>query len=137
MTATPEEIARARGMRRYSQPKRSGKTPEAKVSAAIDKYLKRLGFYVLRTGAGMAEIDGRKIQIGRTGGHDRTCCAPNGRFVSIEIKAPGGKPTDAQLRQRDFILLRQGVVIIPDSVPALRAGLVVAFGETEVARWER
>ena len=116
--------------------KRSGSTPEAKVSASIDTYLELLDFYVLRTSAGMANFDGRQVQIGRKGTHDRTCCAPNGRYVSIEIKSKTGTPTPAQLRQRTFILRRNGVVIIPHSVAELRAGLVDAFGEQTVNDWE-
>src|SRR5689334_2029540 len=98
MTATPEDIARARGMRRYTPPKRTGKTPEAKVLTACIKYLERLGFYVLRTSAGLTEFGGRKMQIGRAGGHDLTCCAPNGRYVSVEVKSATGTPSPAQIR---------------------------------------
>lgn len=116
--------------------KRSGKTPEAKVSAAIDTYLKQLDFYVLRTSAGMAEIDGRKMSIGRAGTHDRTCCAPNGAYVSIEIKSAIGTPTPAQLRQREFIERRHGLVIIARSPADVRAALVARFGEDVVKGWE-
>ena len=116
--------------------KRSGQTPEAKVAADCVKYLERLDFYVLRTGAGLIEVDGRKIAVGRKGGHDYTCCAPNGRFVSVEAKSATGRPSDAQLRQQRFIERRGGIVIIPHSVDELRAGLVAAFGETTVKDWE-
>lgn len=117
--------------------KRKGATPEAKVSAQIDKYLAKLGFYVLRTSAGMATIDGRKIQMGRAGTHDRTCCAPNGHYVSIEIKSETGAPTDAQLRQKEFIERRGGLVIVARSAADVRLALVARFGETVVSGWER
>jgi len=138
---TPDEardIARATHAAMYPpKPKRrTGKTPEAKVSEQIDKYLKQLDFYVLRTSAGMAEIGGRKIALGRTGGHDRTCCAPNGCYVSIEIKSATGTPTPAQLRQREFIERRKGLVIIARSAADVRAGLVARFGEAVVRGWE-
>lgn len=123
-------------LNRSAKPQRSGATPEAKIAKQIDDYLKLLDFYVLRTSAGMAEIDGRTIALGRKGTHDRTCCAPNGRYVSIEIKSAKGSATPAQLRQREFIQRRQGVVIIPHSVEELRAGLVQAFGEQTVSDWE-
>jgi len=119
------------------KPKRTGKTPEAKVSDAIDDYLTELDFYVIRTSAGFTRIEDRAIQIGRKGQHDRTCCAPNGRFVSIEIKSATGTPSPAQLRQRDFIMRRNGIVIIPHGVAELRAGLVAAFSEQVVSDWEK
>jgi|SRR5215216_2470159 len=117
--------------------KRSGKTPEAKVIAACIKYLETLDFYVLRTGAGMATMNNRKVQIGRTGGHDLTCCAPNGRFVSIEVKSEHGEPTPAQLRQCSFIERRNGIVIIPHSQTELRAALVNHFGLSTIEQWEQ
>jgi hypothetical protein len=123
--------------RRQAKPKRPGATPEAKVAKAIDSYLEQLDFYVLRTSAGMAQIGDRKMSMGRVGTHDRTCCAPNGRFVSIEIKSAAGSPSDAQLRQKGFIQRRNGIVIIPHSVAELRAGLVDAFGAQTVADWEK
>lgn len=116
--------------------KRSGATPEAKVASACVKYLEQLDFYVLRTGAGLIEIDGRKVSVGRKGGHDYTCCAPNGRFVSMEVKSATGKPSEAQLRQRQFILRRNGIVTIPHSLDELKADMRAAFGEQTVNDWE-
>ena len=122
---------------RTAKPVRHGATPEAKVSKAIDSYLELLDFYVLRTSAGMAQIEGRKMSMGRIGTHDRTCCAPgSGRFVSIEIKSAKGHASPAQLKQRDLILRRNGIVIIPHSKEELREGLIEAFGEQCVKDWE-
>ncbi len=122
---------------RQAKPIRRGATPEAKVSKAIDNYLQLLDFYVLRTSAGMAQIEGRKMSMGRVGTHDRTCCAPNGRYVSIEIKSAKGSPSTAQLRQKDFIQRRNGIVIIAHSVDELRSGLADAFGAQTVDDWEK
>jgi len=121
---------------RQAKPIRRGATPEAKVSKAIDDYLALLDFYVLRTSAGMAQIEGRKMSMGRVGTHDRTCCAPNGRYVSVEIKSAKGSPSTAQLRQKDFIQRRNGIVIIAHSVDELRSSLADAFGAQTVADWE-
>lgn len=121
---------------RYTPPKRSGKTPEAKVAAACVKWLELLDFYVLRTGAGMVEFDGRKVQVGRAGGHDYTCCAPNGRYVSMEVKSATGAPSPAQLRQRQFILRRNGIVTIPHSLEELKSDMRAAFGADMIERWE-
>lgn len=116
--------------------KRSGPTPEAKVAAACVKWLELLDFYVLRTGAGMMEIDGRRIAVGRKGGHDYTCCAPNGRFVSVEVKSATGTASDAQKRQQQFILRRNGIVSIPHSLEELQADMRAAFGDQTVADWQ-
>lgn len=139
---TPDEWTTEAQKRRDAQrpktaTKRSGKTPEAKVSAQIDKYLERLDFYVLRTSAGMTEIEGRKFSFGRAGTHDRTCCAPGGYYVSIEIKSRSGKAKANQLRQAEFIARRGGLVIMePRSVADVRAALVQRFGEGKVLEWE-
>lgn len=117
-------------------PKRRGKTPEAKVAEACVKWLELLDFYVLRTGAGMVDYEGRKVQVGRAGGHDYTCCAPNGRFVSMETKSATGKPTEGQLRQRNFIKRRNGIVTIPHSLDELKADMIAAFGAQTIADWE-
>lgn len=116
--------------------KRRGKTPEAKVADACVKWLEKLGFYVLRTGSGMVTIGGRKIRFGRKGGHDYTCCAPNGRYVSMETKSEDGEPTHDQLRQRDFIRRRNGIVSIPHSLDELKADMRAAFGEQTVRDWK-
>lgn len=118
------------------KPKRSGKTPEAKVAAACVKWLELLDFYVLRTGAGMVEWEGRKVQVGRKGGHDYTCCAPNGIFVSMEVKSETGEPSPAQLRQATFILRRHGIVTIPHSLDELKADMRKAFGAQTIQDWE-
>lgn len=140
---TPDDwAAEARARRAAQRPKptttRKGQTPEAKAAEDIDKYLKQLDFYVIRTSAGLAEIGGRKIQIGRKGQHDRTCCAPGGYFVTIEIKSERGTPTPAQLRQQRFIERRGGLVIMGARSRAdVRAALVARFGEEQVALWEQ
>lgn len=139
---TPDDIKAAaisshRAM--YHKPpakKRTGKTPEAKVSAAIDRYLTKIGALVLRTSAGLAEIEGRKIQIGQPGVSDRTCCLPNGYFCAIEIKATT-KPTEAQERYLLSVKARNGVEVVAYSVADLRAALVTRFGAATVEGWEK
>ncbi len=115
--------------------KRSGTTPEAKVLKACIAYLELLDCYVLRTSAGFTSFDGRKVSIGRAGLPDILACK-NGRFIAVECKAAGGRVSEAQSRQHEFIRRRNGIVIIPHSVDELRAGLVAAFGEQTVSDWE-
>jgi len=136
MTTPEDEYRRTYNMYHKPQPKkRTGKTPEAKVSADIDKYLKRIGALALRTSAGLIEKDGRKIQIGQAGTSDRTCCIA-GVFVAIEIKAGSNMPTQDQLRYLQRVKDAGGLAIVAWSVSDLRSALIEKFGEQQVKRWE-
>lgn len=129
-------LSRHTGRRQEPTKRRSGATPEAKVAKACVAWLEGCGFYVLRTGAGLLSVGGRKIKIGRDGGHDYTCCAPNGRYVSMEVKRGDGEPSDAQLKQREYILRRNGIVTIPHSLDELKADMHAAFGTAQIAQWQ-
>lgn len=137
---TPEEIkaaARSSHKAMYHKPptkKRTGKTPEAKVSAAIDRYLTKIGALSLRTSAGLAEIEGRKIQIGQRGTSDRVCCIAS-VFVAVEIKATT-RTTAAQEKFLTNVKLHGGLAVVAYSVADLRAGLVERFGLATVEQWE-
>lgn len=139
---TPEEIKAAalsshRAM--YHKPeakKRTGKTPEAKVSAAIDKYLKKIGLLSLRTHAGqLRDEQGHIIYLGKRGQSDRTCCAPGGVFIAIELKATTGL-TEAQSKYLDRVRQLGGLAIVAYSVADLRTALVERFGPATVEQWE-
>lgn len=136
---TPDEIrqhAQMHAAMYKRQPKkRKGQTPEARVTAQVNKYLDSLGCLNIRTGAGSVEIDGRRISIGLAGTSDRTVCLPNGMFCAVECKAT----TDLSLRQRrylDRVRALGGVAIVARSKEDVRAGLVERFGETTVVAWE-
>lgn len=116
--------------------KRSGATPEAKVLRACIDYLELIGCYVNRTGAGLIEVDGRTIRMGRTGGLDLTCCTPHGCYLAVDAKSATGKPSDGQLKQRELIEARGGVALFPRSKDELRAGLCAAYGPQRIAQWE-
>lgn len=115
--------------------KRSGKTPEAKASAAIDKYLASLPCLSLRTSAGLIEVDGRKIQMGQAGVSDRTVLIA-GLWLAIEIKAEGGKLSPAQEAYRSRVEALGGTYVVARSVEELRAGLCRAYGPQRVEAWE-
>jgi hypothetical protein len=115
--------------------KRTGKTPEAKVSAAIDRYLAKIGALSLRTSAGLAEIEGRKIQIGQRGTSDRVCCIA-GTFVALEIKATT-RTTVAQEKFLTNVKLHGGLAVVAYSVEDLRQALVERFGLATVEGWEK
>ena len=116
--------------------KRSGSTPEAKVLKACIDYLELLGCYVSRTGAGLVQVDGRTISMGRTGQLDIVACTPHGCYLSVDAKSAKGKISDAQQKQRDLIEARGGVALFPHSVDELRAGLCVAYEPQRIAQWE-
>ena len=120
---------------RAPMPKRSGSTPEAKVTAAIKRYLARIDAHVLRTGAGVAEFNGRKVSIGQAGCSDLTCCI-GGRFVAIEIKRATGQTTASQEKYLAQVRTAGGLAIVARSADDVRAALVRAFGESVVAGWE-
>ena len=120
---------------RVEPARRSGKTPEAKVSAANDKYLATLPCMVLRTSAGMTEINGRRIRIGKAGTSDKTILFPGGRWVSLEEKATTDL-TDDQKKYRAQVIALGGIFIESRSKEDTRAGLVAAFGEQTVKDWE-
>lgn len=105
--------------------KRSGKTPEAKVSAAIDRYLKSIGALNLRTSAGVAQFGERKMMIGAAGTSDRTCCI-RGRFVAIEIKSATGQTTERQEQYLARVRAAGGVAIVARSAEDVKAALVEA-----------
>lgn len=136
---TPDEIRQHAQMHaalyKKAPAKRKGQTPEAKVTAQVNKYLDSLGCLNIRTGAGSVEIDGRRISIGLAGTSDRTVCLPNGMFCAVECKAT----TDLSPRQRkylDKVRSLGGVAIVARSKEDVCAGLVERFGEATVAAWE-
>lgn len=117
--------------------KRRGKTPEAKVKAQVDNYLKLIGALNIRTNAGSWQDDqGHIIQGAKAGTSDHTCCLPGGRFVAIEDKAAKGTLSDAQKAYRQRVLGLGGLWIEARSADDVRAALVTAFGEQTVRDWE-
>lgn len=101
------------------------KTPEAKVSAAIDRYLKSIGALNLRTSAGLAQFGDRKVLMGAVGTSDRTCCI-QGKFVAIEIKSAVGKTTERQEAYLARVRAAGGVAIVARSVDDVQAALADA-----------
>ena len=121
---------------RAPTPKRNGSTPEAKVTKAIRAYLTRIGAHVLRTGAGVAEFNGRKVSIGQAGCSDLTCCIA-GLFVAIEIKSLTGQTTPAQDDYLVRVRRAGGLAIVARSADDVRVALVRAFGADVVVQWEQ
>lgn len=81
--------------------KRKPPTPESMVLKAVMQFLraKRIG-HVMRVNTGAVwagEHRERLVRFGEVGHSDLVVELPDGRNAYIEVKAPGGKPTDAQV----------------------------------------
>lgn len=50
---------------------------------------------------------------------DRLCCLPNGRFLAIECKAPGKKPTKLQEEFLKGVAKNNGIALVIDGDEAL------------------
>lgn len=77
-------------------------TPEAKVKAKIKAVLKEEEiYYAMPIGTG----------YGNSGVPDFLCCV-NGRFLGVEAKANGGKPTELQKKNMMDITSSGGVAVV-------------------------
>jgi hypothetical protein len=110
-------------------------TPEARIKQRINHYLDVITRVNLRTGAGAARIGERYLTIGAAGTSDQTCCLC-GRFVAVEVKAPGEQLRPNQRAYRENVLAEGGIHIVADSVDALRAALGHHFGAAQLAVWD-
>jgi Holliday junction resolvase len=81
------------------------KTPEGRIKDAVVKLLKAHGVYYF-----FPATHG----YGRSGVPDIVCCV-KGRFLAIECKAPGKKPTALQEREMGRIGEAGGVALVIDS----------------------
>lgn len=122
---------------RYTPPKRTGKTPEAKVTAECDRYLNLIGALCIRANAGSwADESGHMIMGAKAGTSDKIVCL-NGRFIALELKAAGGVQSDAQKKFQARVTALGGLYILAHSKDELRAALVEAFGEQTIDDLER
>lgn len=126
----------AHAMRRHDPAKRGGTTPEAKVTAACDAYLKLIGCITIRANAGSwADDKGNVIQGAKAGTSDKILCIA-GRFVALELKAAKGVQSEAQRKFQARVTAMGGLYILAHDKDELRAALVTAFGAQAVTDWE-
>jgi hypothetical protein len=122
--------------RRQPTPKKT-KTPESKVSAAVDRYLKKIKVINIRTNAGSwADDDGRMIMGAKAGTADKHLCLPNGVFCAVETKSAAGKQSEPQQRYQTRVEALGGLYILARSSADVRDALVARFGEATVKEWE-
>jgi hypothetical protein len=100
----------------FAQPRRRGK-PERAIQRAILLWLKANGCLVAVTDAGAAyragSFGGDTVPAGWP---DITGLLPDGRFVGVEVKAPGGRQSPAQKVIQQEIRKRSGIYILAYSV---------------------
>lgn len=132
-----EMRARREAMRPKAPAKRKGKTPEAKVKAQIDAYLKKIGAINVRTNSGYWQDEhGNYILGAKAGTADNIACI-GGIFTAIEAKSATGTQTEAQQRFQARVEALGGLYILARCAADVRAALVARFGEEQVARWEQ
>lgn len=75
-------------------PKKKNKSPEAAIRDQIEKYLRYQNGYVRQINSGGVLRGGKWTTGGQGSGiSDLLCWLPFGRFIAIEVKAPGKKRT--------------------------------------------
>lgn len=90
-------------------------------------YLKLRGFWAWRNNAGaLRDRTGRLVRFSPVGSGDLFALLPGGRFLSVEVKRPGGKATAAQLDWLARVAAAGGVAMVVTGVDDLRARLAAA-----------
>lgn len=111
-------------------------TPEGRVKTAIKKELDKRGFW-RAGGPRPSVVNGWYYMPVPNGmgvhGIPDFCCVWRGRALCIEAKAPGGKPTENQLKRHMEIRAAGGTVLLIDDV----AQLVAFFEDTDSASSEK
>lgn len=117
--------------------KKKTKTPEAKVSTQVDRYLKKIKVINIRTNAGSwADDEGRMIMGAKAGTADKHLCLPNGVFCAVETKSAVGKQSEAQAKYQARVESLGGLYVLARSSADVRSALVARFGEATVKGWE-
>jgi hypothetical protein len=98
-------------------------TKESHVLNAVDAYLSAVGITHWRNNTGMAQEGSRFIRYGKVGSSDFLGICPDGRFLAVECKRPGGKLTREQSDFIDMINAQNGVAIVVNSIESLATQL--------------
>ena len=92
---------------------------ETKISKVVRKAIKRLFPQVrltrLQSGI-ILKRGGGRVHCAEAGWPDAVGYLPDGRFLAIEFKAPGGKVSQVQQERIEDIIACGGVAIVADSV---------------------
>ena len=77
---------------------------EQRIQTKIQKWLRDQGYYVVNV-----------MKAGRAGVPDLICCV-KGKFVGLEVKAPGGAPSELQKANLKMIHRSDGIAGVVMSV---------------------
>ena len=103
--------------------RRRGK-PERAVQKAILLWLKATGCLAAVTDAGAAHRAGSfGADTVPAGWPDITGLLPDGRFIGVEVKAPGGRQSPVQESMEREIRKRSGIYVLAHSVEDVERGI--------------
>ena len=106
---TPKSASkRGNNSRRDFLSLREANTPkESEIKTSIRRYLNLIGIWHYNQWQGQFSVQGISDLVGMM---------PDGRYLAIEIKRPGEKPTDKQQAFLDEVNARKGVAFLATSV---------------------
>ena len=121
----------------HPRPKKARAHPERDVQRAIcDLFRMRYNIHFVHIDAGGAGW--RSVESGGGRGHSGIPAGfpdllgvipPSGRAIYVEVKAPGGKPTPAQLHYLDMVRSRGAVAFWADSTDTAVARYLEAIND--------
>lgn len=90
-----------------------GMTPESIVLAGCLRYLQLRGIYHWRNSVGAVRMGpGRFMHFGLKGSSDILGILPGGRFLAVEVKAPGGRLSPEQRQFLDDVKTLGGLCLV-------------------------
>jgi len=93
---------------------------ETQIQSQIMEYLKLSGITAWRNNTRTVKLGGRMVHMGLCkGSSDIIGVLPDGRFLAIEVKRPGGKLTPEQSRFLALVNWRGGVGVVANGTDAV------------------
>lgn len=101
---------------------------ESEVLAQVLAWLRLHRVFHWRNNSGARVLPGRGgkgqlVRWGVVGSGDVFALLPGGRFVSVEVKRPGGKPRPSQVLWADAVRAAGGAALVVTGVEELERGL--------------
>jgi hypothetical protein len=104
-----------------------GTTPEGRIKTVCLRYLEKRGITAWNNPTGAVEVRlGQWLHFGRKGSADILGCLPGGRFLAIEVKAPGGRLSPGQREFLETIKQQGGMAVVAKSYRDIEAALLEA-----------
>jgi hypothetical protein len=98
---------------------------EKDVLAELLRWLSLKGVFCWRNNSGAGTLrSGHFVRFGAPGSADILgLLSPSGRFLAVEVKRPGGRPTERQGAWLEAVRAAGGVAVCASSIEELEAGL--------------